>query len=465
MQENNFEDKVNKAMEGFSMNPSEKVWGKIQADIDGKRKRRFIIIPFLLFTAILLAPVSIFYLNNSGKKNKSIETASTSIENKKAEPSPQLGRLNATTKKDQAITDNKTKKESTQTTAEQTSSATATVLPMENKNAQSISGVSKTRFAVSKPKRVKQAGRQTTTIAAGAVDEPEDEKEKIGSVSTIGKDNADKETAVTTETSKAIAKKDSITEEKKKEQPLIAKTENKKKKAKGKWDFYIAAAAGMHSTSTNYLGEKISSELLYYDNLSTTPGSGTGNGSVTYQPSTIKSGVAASIQFKAARQISTKTLLLFGLGYQYATTSVSTGQLVYSNTSSAGLNNSYATGNSNVYYNRYHFIQLPVEIQSLFGKGRKLPLGWNAGLTYSRLIHSDALQFDRSVGRYYADNNYLNKNIFGLSAGLSLSILKNNAINWQIGPQIQYSLTPASGSGFYNKTHYGFLGLRIQKKL
>jgi hypothetical protein len=126
---------------------------------------------------------------------------------------------------------------------------------------------------------------------------------------------------------------------------------------------------------------------------------------------------------------------------------------------------SFAAGSLNKYHNKYHFIQLPIQIQSTIGRGNKFPLSWNAGFTLSRLISTTALQFNRQQGYYFKDNSNFNKTTIGLSAGLSVAILKNKKTQWLLGPQVYYSLTPVASSGWYDKTHYSFVGLQLQKKL
>ena len=106
-----------------------------------------------------------------------------------------------------------------------------------------------------------------------------------------------------------------------------------------------------------------------------------------------------------------------------------------------------------------------MQIQSRIGKGNKFSLGWNAGFELSRLISTNALQFNRTQGYYFKDNNYFNKTTIGVSGGLSIAILKNKKTQWLIGPQVYYSLTPVASDGWYDKTHYSFVGLQLQKKL
>jgi len=254
-----------------------------------------------------------------------------------------------------------------------------------------------------------------------------------------------------------IKTNDAVVNKKKEQESSNKKTFTKKEKTKSKWDFFIAVAAGRFSTGSSYLGQTANSE--YYDSPTASNGGGTPSNGFT-RPSQVIPGFSFNTVVKANRKLSPKTAIIVGLGYQYAGTSITTGQIL-----SGASRDNFAAGTANKFHNKYHFIQLPVEIQSMIGKGNKLPLYWNAGFTFSRLIGADVLQFDRSRGIYFKDNSYFNKTSIGISGGLLLEVLKKQKPQWLVGPQFYYSLTPVAGSGLYNKTHYSFLGLQLQKKL
>ena len=89
----------------------------------------------------------------------------------------------------------------------------------------------------------------------------------------------------------------------------------------------------------------------------------------------------------------------------------------------------------------------------------------NAGVSLSQLLHTNALQFDNTAGRYFISNDYFNTTIIGVSAGLSINLLNDNRAPLLLGPSFSYSLTPVAGKGLYDKSNYGFLGIRLQKVL
>jgi hypothetical protein len=55
-----------------------------------------------------------------------------------------------------------------------------------------------------------------------------------------------------------------------------------------------------------------------------------------------------------------------------------------------------------------------------------LPLFWEGGVTISRLLNSNALQFDPSSGNYYNDNSAINKTQLGLNTSISISLFSKH---------------------------------------
>jgi hypothetical protein len=128
-------------------------------------------------------------------------------------------------------------------------------------------------------------------------------------------------------------------------------------------------------------------------------------------------------------------------------------------------NKAFATGNSNSYINKYHFIEIPIDFSTQLSNFKKHNLYVTAGGTLSQLLHTNALQYNNIAGQYFIDNDYFNKTIIGLSAGISINLLKNNKAPLLLGPIVNYSITPLAAKGLYDNSRYGFLGFRLQKVL
>ena len=442
MQENNFEGQVHNMMEGFTIDPSEKVWGNIQADIAGRKKSRFGILPAALLTACFL--LMVFLLHDLEKRQP-------------AAVPPVASGINATGQPATTMLVDLNKK--------------VTLVPSKKNTIQSTGNVDlnevdlyKTKqLVITRENKINHLTKPATTVGEGKeinkvknkieIEQDKDAvKAETGETVTINENKKDSAHQTIAE-QKRVKINDPAVKEINEQESANKTTVNKKGKTKSKWDFFVAVTAGRFSTGNRYLGQIANSD--YYSSPDALNNSGSPPSSGSFQPSPVKPGFSFSAVVKASRKFSAKSAIVIGLGYQYAGTSISTGQLLTGNSRS----------NANKFHNQYHFIQLPMEIQSMMGKGKKLPLYWNAGFVYSRLISADALQFDRTQGRYFKDNSYFNKNTIGISAGLSLAIFKKKQTQWLIGPQFYYSLTPVAGKGLYDKTHYSFLGIQLQKKL
>ncbi len=450
MQENNLEGKVHNIMEGFTIEPSEKVWGNIQADLAGNKKTRFgmlpaavLIICFLL-TTFLLHDLEIKKPTSAASVNSGITQTKPSLKNTPANLNQNELAIISSNKKTNT-TGNKNFSEINLNDTKQIS------VKEKNKNT-----------ATTKNKITNQ--HKELVAANDDVETPEKkdiQEAATEEVITINYPKKDS-TQQTIVSGKDLIKIDSTTVKEEKQEQKINNTKTvTTKKKNNKWEFFAVVSGGKFFTGNSYLGQ-IANAQYYGSYLDMTNSNGVPplNSSGYFQPSTVKSGISFSVVLKASKKLSTKTSLSVGVGYQNAGTYIRTG-----NPLSGVLERSFATGSMNEYHNKYHFVQVPVELQSLIGKGKKLPLYWNAGISFSRLFSADALQFDRLQGRYFNDNSYFNKNIMGLSAGLSFAILKKQQPQWLIGPQFYYSLIPVGNRGLYYKTHYSFLGIQLQRKL
>ncbi len=448
MQENNFEEEVHHLMKGFTIDPSEKVWGNIQADFAGRKKSRFGMLPAALLTGCFL--LMVFLLHDLEKRQPAAVPPVSSVINATVQSATttmvDLNKRTTVISSQKNAIQPPVKKDLNEGDLYQTKQL---VTNRRNKT----NHLTKTATATDREKEINKIKDEI---------EQDKDAEKLATVEVVTINENKKDiTLQTIPEQKLVKTNDAVVKENKEQEGTNKIAVTKKEKAKSKWDFFIAVAAGRFSTGNSYLGQVANSEY-YFDSQAFSNGNGIPSNGF-FQPSKIKPGFSYSLALKANRKLSRKTDISIGLGYQYAGTFIKTGQML----SGAGgaLRENFGTGSVNEFHNKYHFIQLPVEIQSMIGKGKELPLYWNAGFVFSRLISADALQFNRTQGRYFKDNSYFNKNTIGVSAGLSLAILKKQQTQWLIGPQFYYSLTPVAGNGLYDKTHYSFLGLQLQKKL
>lgn len=477
MQENNFEKKVQQKMEGLTLSPSGEVWQKIQFELAKKQyKKRGWLIFILLF--ICLAGGGLILIQQHSKtavsKNEAVDNKAalknaTVIAKALPEKISLDNTFNTPSEKKMVIWQNKLDKNPivNNTTDKTIVSSTPT---SKGFKANQISNTTNTEAIYDQRKINKKAAGKTTMQVTAAEFEtvlsenlPLSLPKEFASFSLLeieSRKNNTHSTIINDEFCKTIpllTEKAGIRNVIKKEKPGIKNSEKHRNLL-----FLISFGIGKTATASNYLGA--TANRIYYDNASQVgnnggnPGSGNSASNI---PSPIKPATGLFFGVAAAKQIAPKSNLSIGLQYQFTSTSINVGQPIVASDGSKA----FATGNSNNYNNQYHFIQIPIELSSQLSHFKKHNLFFNAGVSLAQLLHINALQFDNTAGRYFISNDYFNKTIIGVSAGLSINLLKDNEAPLLLGPSFSYSLTPVAGKGLYDKSNYGFLGIRLQKGL
>ena len=153
--------------------------------------------------------------------------------------------------------------------------------------------------------------------------------------------------------------------------------------------------------------------------------------------------------------MSKKKIITVGLNYK-----------MFSTTNKVGIKNdsskSYSLVNTlNTYHNYYHFLELPVSFRIQISS-RKIPLFWDAGVSLSQLIGSNALQLNNISIAYYRNNALFNKSQIGFSTGFSAALVSKQQTSLLIAPYIYYGTTKVAEKGLYKNQHFTFIGLRTQ---
>jgi hypothetical protein len=119
----------------------------------------------------------------------------------------------------------------------------------------------------------------------------------------------------------------------------------------------------------------------------------------------------------------------------------------------------YKPGSSTTYKNKYHFIELPINVQWQLNKNNSRPFSFYAGVTPSILIGSKALLYNQSQTLYYRENlQYKKLQIFS-QAGCMFAIANAKNYRYQLGPAFQYGLTNFTKSSIKTNEHLLFVGL------
>ena len=189
---------------------------------------------------------------------------------------------------------------------------------------------------------------------------------------------------------------------------------------------------------------------------------------VILKPSPIYPGFSMQVKGFAKTELRKRLRGSFGLGYGQYQTQIRVGQMVQSSQAvftSRGVmdvQGYYRAEPNKVYTNRFHFIELPVELEYRLNKSPKTPVSIHAGATYSRLIGSNALHFDGSSRVYYKDNSVFNKNLAGITGGLSVGVLQKFKHPLMIGSSFHYRVTNLMHRNIYDRKHLLAAGIDLK---
>ena len=161
-----------------------------------------------------------------------------------------------------------------------------------------------------------------------------------------------------------------------------------------------------------------------------------------------------------------------GLTLHYYSSRITIGQQVntYVQTSASFVNSAalaalpsaavYSAGDHEVYTNRYYFLELPLNMQWQVNHSHLLPLFLEGGFSLARLMSANALLYDSETGLYSKQGNDINKTQVYASSAL-MAGLPFHGLRIQIGPQVQYGLTPIVDGHSLGDQHFFYAGVRL----
>jgi hypothetical protein len=187
-----------------------------------------------------------------------------------------------------------------------------------------------------------------------------------------------------------------------------------------------------------------------------------------YTPSSISPGITYSLGAFVQRALTNKWSLSVGLNYLQLNTHNKVGNEINSR---AIVNNgnrgfyfvqSYFTidqDNTREYRNRYHFVEMPVELHLNINNSKKLPMYVNTGISVSRLIRSNSLHFDGTTGVYYRNDKLINRTQVATSAGFAVGLLNRTTRPIQVGPTVRYNVTKILQKDVSARTNFMSFGI------
>lgn len=430
MQNSEFEKQVQEKMEELKFTPADAVWDKVEAALPEEKKRRWII--FLLFF-IVAAGGALLWWNNSYKAGKKITIANTDT-NRNIFNKPLAKNI-------QSVNENADKLKAAQKNITPVGDTTAALLQdqlshkiktaartkIHIKNALAADDTLNTKEAFAKIKKSGNTKTRTTALIKAPQQFSEDQNVAALDTTNINKDNADPvsitNVAVINDSTAAITKvtlPDSVFTNKKdttETQKLTVKNIRKLK-----WQYGIEMAAG----TFNIKNDLFSSNAVY--GTSALYGS-VGGVPVTQpvrRPNKPLPGLAINAGFYLQRKITSAWQLKSGIHYTFLANRVRVGDKVDTATNfNFDVNKSIATsgyyreGNSVLYKNNSHLVEIPLLLQYHFAT--KLPLFAEAGPGVAFLIHSNALVYNTSSQVYISSDEVYNKVSLSVKAGIGIT--------------------------------------------
>jgi len=191
----------------------------------------------------------------------------------------------------------------------------------------------------------------------------------------------------------------------------------------------------------------------------------------SFKPSSISPGIAYSAGIFVKRELSRKFSISVGANYLQLNTRSKVGDReIGSQVVNAGSNGYQFVYNyfrverdkPTDYHNRYHFIELPVELHTRLNKSHKIPIQLTTGIAVSQLLKSSSLHFDGTTGVYYKDDRLLNQTQFAAKTGVSVGILNKTKRPLWIGPSAKYNVSKILKKDVSTRTNFMSLGVDVK---
>jgi hypothetical protein len=450
MQENKFEKQVREKMDQLGLDPSDAVWANVDREINKGKKRRGPVFWLLMLSGLVLMGGGYYFI---AIKNSTNTIATTKQQrridkNKDRQSVSEVElNMNAGNKKSKTTA----RQYYVQTRQAHENKLFPKTVNQYRKNTENVLHGNGMKDTI-----VLKSGKEE--ISSGEMDFEKTESEIPGQLNNLNRNGID---------SSAGKKIKGMAENKTSNEDSVSVL----KSAKGKdqnskpssWKIGYTGSPGISNINQSLFK---SANVINYYSASYAPGSATGPTAINAS-SKINAGFSFGIGVFVNRYLSKRVSFSAGIDYHYYSTKIKTGNVVDSSTLVYGgsvqaysVNTFYRNGNDHVYTNQYHFIELPVTLNFQLNRSRQLPFIWEAGLSLSYLLSSNALFFDPLANDYYKNEKLFNKTQLNAVTSVMIGLHIHNSV-LQFGPQFQYGLTGLLESNTGNSEHLFYYGLKI----
>jgi hypothetical protein len=438
-----FEKQVRQKLRDLKMNPSAKAWENIEDSLRENNRRRT---PLLWLPLVLLGLGAGVYLLFKPASEVNKQTTAYKTQGKKPQPALE----NSPGTSSAAISDansnrNSNFKDHGIPHAANTDHATRRVFP------QNVATEKNGSFQISKDEvteiAVKEHPFHSSTLTPG---------KEIYSTSEIKLPDAEK-ALIKLAASQKVSSLNSLSQNK----------QTTSSKGKRKWSFGVTAFGGVSAVNE---GKFINFDRARVEDVSYIPPFASPTFAPPLKPSAIRSGFGYSAGAFAMRKLNERFSISFALNYLQLNTRNKVGyemnasQIVNTSRGSQFVSNYYTLERDQPahYRNRYHFIELPVELHTRINRSERLPLHVITGMSVSQLLKSNSLHFDGTTGVYYNDDKLLNQTQLALRAGVSVGMLNKWKHPVRIGPSVRYNISKVLQKDVSDKKNFMSLGVDLK---
>ena len=486
MPENEFDKQVKKMMDELKLRPSEGVWPGVERRLREKKRRRRALIIFPLLAGMMLLGYSGIHYFLSKAENKKSGVNSRNETNKQTENKVSIP-LNSTNTDKINQTGVKEGPDIKETTGIKNSIASKVkitkVTAFEKDPNSKLLITSNRKTPENNPPPVLKKEKKIGSIPvyedksekpetpSGDASNQKNENKIVTNVDTNRVTNADINGVANVDTNNLNVKNDSnllkiMTSIKSMNASAVSKRKQQERKLT--WGFHLST--GVSGTSSKFF------QLNQNKSLESRSSSNASTGGTSYStpvPNSSKAGFAFKTGGLVEKRFSKRSSLDLGLQYSYYSDQIKVGnrrdsllriQTYYS--ADLFVPGFYQNTSTNNYINRYHFIELPLNLHFQLITGKLNSLNWDFGLSIGQLLSTNTLVFDTANrGIYYTDKKLFRKTHANLSTGFSITFNKYKSMQWVIGPQLQLGLSNLYKSYTDKRAYLFFAGIDIRLML
>ncbi|WP_207496660.1 outer membrane beta-barrel protein [Aridibaculum aurantiacum] len=481
--QNDFEKKLQQEMETFSLVPGDAVWQKVEQHIQkDKKRRRFFIIWFAAAVLLLTGAGLYFFVDTNEERAVAMADNTPSLEKEETKPATKQGNDLPGNKIQNAASETQEQPVSTGSNQKQDALVAAPTPKPEasikySNRTTASSQITTSSALVSSTKKTTNGTKRITVTKAGISDKIEQTPSiNPGQTNTSGikedfaiipRKPADQDEVVKAE---AANEEVSIT-------PSIRNTgatdttslpntpKAVAKKQVSKWEYGITAYGGI---SANFKGFNTVNEVQ----LNSMPvGS-----SAQFNPAIGRHEFNYSSKFSFGagvfikRNLTSRVAISTGLDYHLyqvqtkAGTQFNSQMSVYDSVlnTTASASSYYLPGNVNTYINKYHMLQLPINVLWQTNRNNQKPLHVLVGITPAYLVSTNGLYFNSRQRTIYPEKKQYNNFQLLTQAGVMVPVLGKQKYLIQAGPVFHYGLSDLTKPAVNSSEHLFFIGFKTQ---